>query len=47
MAGLDLPDLEPAFRTICITLAIAVPLALWKVLEVIVFLFTNVSISVG
>ena len=47
MAGLDLPDLEPAFRTIFITLAIAVPLALWKVLELIVFFFTHVSISVG
>ena len=47
MAGLDLPDLEPAFRTIFITLAIAVPLAMWKLFDVIVFLFTNVSISVG
>lgn len=47
MAGFDGPDLELAFRTIFITLAIAVPLALWKVLEVIVFLFTHVSISVA
>lgn len=47
MAGFDLPNLEPLLNLVLITLAIAVPLALWKVLEVIVFLFTHVSISVG
>lgn len=47
MAGFDGPNLEPLFNLVLVTLLVSVPLALWKLFEVIVFLFTHVSISVG
>ena len=47
MSGFEWPETEWIYKLVGITLLIAVPLALWKDIEVFVFLFTHVSISVG
>lgn len=39
------PDLTGAFIALLVIVCVAVPLAIWKVVEVIIWLCANVSIS--
>ena len=44
---IDFSPLDTAFKAMFWTLVVSVPLGLWKLVEIIIWLFTNVTVNVG
>lgn len=43
---MNFPDLTPLFVAAFVALCISVPLAVWKLVELVIWVFSNVSISI-
>jgi hypothetical protein len=41
------PDITPLIKGMAFLLTISIPLALWKVIEILIWLFRHISISLN